>query len=45
MPERHAAVAAIASGDVDEGFVHELHEISSLQMKKPRQSGASSRSK
>ncbi|MCY1230224.1 hypothetical protein D3C72_1632280 [compost metagenome] len=45
MTERHAAVAAIARGDVDEGFVDELHGMSSLQMKKPRQCGASERSK
>ena len=25
VPERHAAVAAVAGGDVDEGFVDELH--------------------
>jgi hypothetical protein len=40
MTERHAAVAAIACGNVDEGFVNELHElIPSLQIRKPRQAG------
>ncbi|MDR7094490.1 hypothetical protein J2X09_002231 [Hydrogenophaga laconesensis] len=27
MPERCAAIAAIARGDIDRGFVHKLHDM------------------
>jgi hypothetical protein len=47
MPERDAAVPAIASGDVNVGFVNKFHEKSSLSIlclssgtKKPRLGGA-----
>ena len=37
---REGIIAAIARGDVDEGFVNELHELfPSLQIRKPRQAG------
>jgi hypothetical protein len=47
MPERDAAVPAIASSDVNVGFVNKFHEKSSLSIlclssgtKKPRLGGA-----
>ena len=39
VAERDAAVAAVAGGDVDKGFVHELHDgYPVLQRTKPRAS-------
>ena len=31
VPERHASIATVTSGNVDKSFVNELHEASSLQ--------------
>jgi hypothetical protein len=31
VPERHAAIATITGGNVNKGFIDELHGISSLQ--------------
>ena len=31
VPERHAAIATITSGNVNKGFIDELHGVSSLQ--------------
>jgi hypothetical protein len=31
VPERHAAIATITCGNVNKGFIDELHGISSLQ--------------
>ena len=40
-PEAHAASAPVASGDVDGGFVDELHDGAIFTTKKPRRTGAS----